>query len=43
MRLYLAIVYIRRLKKAGYFGEEKEKKYGTTGDFVRLFGSEVKD
>jgi len=43
MRLYLAIVYIRRLKKAGYFGEEKQKSFGTVSDFTRLFGTEVRD
>ena len=39
----MAIIYLRRLKKAGYFGENKEEKknFGTTQDFTKLFGNSV--
>lgn len=39
----MAVIYLRRLKKGGYFGEAKEenKNFGTTQDFTKLFGNEV--
>jgi hypothetical protein len=43
LKLYMAIIYIRRLEKAGYFGEKKKKQFGTVSEFTRLFGTEVKD
>lgn len=43
MKFYLAIIYIRRLKKGGFLGEpEKEKPLGTMGDFTKIFGTEVR-
>jgi len=43
MKLYMAIIYIRRMKKAGYFGESKagdsNDNKGTGQDFMKLFGN----
>lgn len=42
MKLYMAIIYIRRMRKAGYFGDSQESnsndKKGTGSDFMKLFG-----
>ena len=41
MKLYMAIVYVRRLKKGGFLGGKGSTgaKEGTSQDFVTVFGN----
>jgi len=43
MKLYLAVIYMRRLKKGGFFGKEKKESFGSLGEFTKFFGTEVKE
>lgn len=42
MKVYMVVVYYRRLEKSGFFGEKKKEDVGTIQDFTKIFGTEMR-